>query len=134
MALGRETHVPNILAMALGFAVAAIGVCGIVAPSVLLDFGRSLQTTHSLYFVAIVRVVFGAVLLWVAPASRTPRILRLLGAAILIAGVLTPLFGVENARVVLDWWSGQGAWFTRVWSVVAVVFGLFVIFTVTRNR
>jgi hypothetical protein len=124
----------KLLAMALGLIVAAIGVLGVAAPSVLLEFGRSLQTTNALYSVAAVRVMFGAILLWVAPVSRTPKILRVLGVSIIIAGVFTPFFGVERSRAIFDWWSTQGSFFTRAWAIVAVVFGLFIVYAVAPPR
>ena len=124
----------KLLAMALGLIVAAIGVLGVAVPSVLLEFGRSLQTTNALYSVAAVRVMFGAILLWVAPVSRTPKILRVLGVSIIIAGVFTPFFGVERSRAIFDWWSTQGSFFTRAWAIVAVVFGLFIVYAVAAPR
>ena len=127
-------RVMMLLAMALGLIVAALGALGVAAPSVLLEFGRSLQTSNALYIVAAVRVMFGAILLWVAPASRTPKILRVLGVFIIIAGVVTPFFGVERARAMIDWWSTQGAYFTRAWALVAVAFGLFISYAVTSPR
>jgi uncharacterized membrane protein YidH (DUF202 family) len=127
-------HIANFLAMILGLAIAAVGALGVVAPSVLLEFGRSLQTTNVLYVVAAVRVVFGAALLWAAPRSRMPRILRVLGVLIIIAGVATPLFGIERSRAMFDWWSSQGAFFTRAWAIVAIAFGLFVVYAVSTPR
>ena len=126
--------IAKVLTMTLGLVVAAIGVLGVAAPSVLLEFGRSLQTTNALYIVAVVRVVFGAILLWVAPVSRTPKILRVLGAFIIIAGVITPFFGPERYHDMFDWWSTQGPLFTRAWAIVAVIFGLFVVYAVTSPR
>ena len=124
----------KILATALGLLIVAIGVLGVATPSVLLEFGRSLQTTNALYIVAAVRVIFGAVLLWVAPASRTPKILRVLGVLIIVVGLFTPFFGVERSRAMFDWWSTQGPLFTRVWAIVAVVFGLFIVYVITSPR
>lgn len=127
-------HISKLLAMVLGLAIAVVGLLGVAAPSVLLEFGRSLQTTNGLYVVAAIRVVFGAVLLWAAPRSRMPRILRLLGALIIIAGVSTPFLGIERFRAMFDWWSSQGAFFTRAWAVVAIAFGLFIAYAVTTRR
>ena len=101
---------------------------------VLLDFGRLLQTTNALYMVAAVRVMFGVILLWVAPVSRTPKILRVLGVLIIVAGLFTPSFGVERSRAMLDWWSTQDLLFTRALAIVAVVFGLFIVYAVTSPR
>lgn len=124
----------KLLAVALGLIVAAIGILGVAAPAVLLEFGRSLQTSNALYIVAAVRVMFGAVVLWVASVSRTPKIFRGLGVFFIIAGVLTPFFGVERSRAMFDWWSTQGSLFTRAWAVVAVVLGLFIVYEVASPR
>ena len=124
----------NILAMTLGFVVAAIGVLGIAAPSILLELERSLQSAGSLYFVAGCRVGFGAILLLASPDARTPRTFRVLGIFMIIAGVITPFFGVERSRVVLDWWSAQGSLFARAWPIAAVGFGIFVAYAALPRR
>jgi hypothetical protein len=118
--------IANLLAMVLGFVVAAIGVLGVAAPSVLLELGRSMQSAGALYVVAAVRVGFGTILFWAAPNSRTPRTLRILGIFMIIAGLVTPLVGAEPSRAVFDWWSTQGPFFARAWPIVAVGFGLFI--------
>ena len=125
--------VANILAMGLGFVIAAIGVLGVVAPSILLELGRSLQSAGALYVVAAVRVGFGSILFWAAPNSRTPRTLRILGIVFIIAGLVTPFFGVERTRAVFDWWSTHGSFFTRAGPVAAVGFGLFIAYS-TSSR
>ena len=127
-------HIAKLLAMILGLAIAGVGTLGVVAPSVLLEFGRSLQTTNALYVVAAVRVVFGAVLLWAAQGSRMPTLFRVVGALIIIAGAFTPFFGIERSRAMFDWWSSQGALFTRACAIVAIAFGLFVAYAVTSPR
>jgi hypothetical protein len=72
--------------------------------------------------------------LWVAPVARTPKLLRVLGAFIIVAGAVTPFFGVERTRALFVWWSMQGLLFTRAWAMVAVAFGLFIVYTVTPPR
>ena len=123
--------VANILAMGLGFVVAAIGVLALAAPSVLLELGRTLQSPSGLYVVAAVRVGFGIILIWAASNSRTPRTLRVLGIFIIIAGLITPFFGVDRTRAVFDWWSTQGSFFARAWPFAAIGFGLFLAYTTT---
>ncbi len=121
----------NLLAVALGLVVAAIGVLGVAAPSVLLEFARSLQSVGALYVIAAVRIGFGAILIWAASNSRTPRTLVILGVFIIIAGAATPFFGVERSRTVLDWWSSQGSFLTRAWPFAAVGFGVFIAYVAT---
>ena len=124
----------KVLAIAIGLIVGAIGVVGVVAPSLLLEYGRSLLTPTALYVVAALRIGIGTVLVRVAPVSRTPTVLRILGTFIIIAGVLTPFFGVEHSRAILDWWSNQGPSFMRLSLGLAIAFGLFIVYAVTSSR
>jgi len=124
----------KLLVMIIGLLIAAMGILGIAAPSVPLQVVRSLLTPSALYIVAAVRVCFGLLLVWVAPGSRAPIGLRVLGVLIVIAGVITPFFGVERSRAVLDWWSSQGAAFMRVGMGFAVVFGLVIVYAVAPRR
>jgi len=126
--------IANLLATALGFVVAAIGVLGIAAPAVLVELGRSLQSAGGLYVAAAIRVVFGAILIWAAPNSRTPRTLRFFGIFIIIAGFLTPFFGAERSRAMFGWWSTQGSFFTRVSPMVAIGLGLFIAYVASSPR
>jgi len=118
--------VANLLAMALGFVVAAIGVLSLVAPSILLEFGRTMQSPSVLYVVAAVRIGFGVILLWAATNSRTPRTLIVLGILIVIAGVVTPFLGRTGGA--FDWWS-TSSFFARAWPIAAVGLGLFIAYT-----
>jgi hypothetical protein len=124
----------NILAMALGFIVAGIGALGIAFPSVLLELGRSMQSSGALYVVAACRAGFGVILLWASPGSRTPRTFRILGILMIVAGVATWFFGADQSRAVFDWWVAQGSFVQRAWSVAAVGFGLFVAYAASSRR
>ena len=126
--------IASLLAMSLGFIVAAVGVLAMAFPSVLLDFGRSLQSPGALYVVAVARIAFGAILVWAASNSRTPRTLLVLGIFIVIAGLVTPFFGVDRSRSIFDWWLTQGSFFARAWPIVAIAFGIFIAYvTVPRG-
>ena len=124
----------RLLAATFGLIIVAIGALGVAGPAVLLELGRTLQTPSALYVVAAIRIVFGAVLLAVASGSRMPRTLRVLGIVIIIAGLLTPFFGVERTQAVLRWWSSQDPLLVRALAGVAIVFGIFIIHVVRRPR
>jgi len=80
------------------------------------------------------RVISGAVLVWVAAASRMPRTLRVIGGVVIVAGLLLPMFGVERTQAMLGWFSNQGSLFMRAWASMALIFGLFVIYVVNSPR
>lgn len=125
---------PKLLATVMAALIAALGVAGIASPSLLLEFGQSLQTPSALLVAAAMRIVFGAVLIWVAAASRMPRTLRVIGFLMILGGVLTPLFGVERFQAILGWFSSQGPLLMRAWAGTAVIFGLFLVYVVNAPR
>lgn len=55
---------------------------------------------------------------------------RIAAAVIIVAGLVTPLFGVERARAIVDWWVSHGSAFMRVWGGCALAFGLFLAYAV----
>lgn len=122
------------VAIAFGAVIAAIGIVGLADPVLLLDATSFMQTSVGLYIAAAFRVVFGVVLIWIAATSRMPRTLRILGAFIVLAGIIAPFIGVERVRAIVEWWSAQGVVFMRTWATVAVIFGIFIIYAVTPRR
>ena len=126
--------VRKLVATVMGALISAIGLVGLAAPSLLLEFGQSLQTPAALYVVAAVRIVFGAVLVWVASVSRMPSTLRVLGVVIIVLGLFTPLFGVERSQGALNWFSSQGPLLVRALASVAIIFGLFIIYAVNSRQ
>lgn len=120
------------VAMAMAAMIAAFGAVGVLAPSTFLNFAKPLLNPTALYVVAAVRIIFGALLLWVATESRMPKTVRVIGAVIVIAGLLTPFFGVERSEAVLNWWSTQDLLLVRGAAAVLTLLGLFVIYALSR--
>ena len=105
-----------------------------VAPDVLAATVRGFASPVGLWVAAALRVVLGLALVLAAPASRAPRVLRPLGAVVVVAGILTPFVGVERARAMLAWSSGQGPAFMSALASLALVFGGFIVWAVSPRR
>jgi hypothetical protein len=113
-----------IVALVLSLFVAAMGALGIISPLRLLGIVRQFQHPAGLYAAAILRVVLGVALFLASPNSRSPEVVRILGIIILVSGLITPLFGLERFRKLLNWWSARGTIFMRIWAGFALAFGL----------
>jgi len=124
----------KVLAIAIGLALGVIGLVGVVAPSIILDIGRSLLAPAALYAVAALRIGIGVVLVRAASASHVPTALRIVGIVVILAGVLTLFLGVEHSRAILDWWSNRGTTFMRVCLIGPMVVGLFIVYALTSPR
>jgi hypothetical protein len=121
---------------ALLFALFAIvvGIAGLAAPDGLIALGRYVGTPVGLYAVAALRVTIGIVLVRVAPVSRVPRTLRVVGACVIVAGLALPFFGVERTRAILDWEATQGTAVIRGAAGLLVAIGGFIAFAVAPRR
>jgi hypothetical protein len=124
----------KVFAKAIGLGIGAIGLVGVVTPSIILDIGRSLLTPAALYTVAALRIGIGVVLVRYASASRLPSVLRIVGIVIIIVGVLTLFLGVERSRAILDWWSNQGSTFMRFCLIGPMAVGLFIVYALSSPR
>ena len=127
-------NILKFLATLMSLAIASLGVLGVAAPGVLLEFAGSLLVPPALYGVAAVRIVFGALLVLVATESRMPRTLRVIGVLIVVAGLLTPLLGAERTASILAWMSAQAPLLVRAVAVVPVLVGAFFAYAINPRR
>ena len=119
-----------LIALTFSILVAVVGAVGIVVPALLLAIAGLFVTPVGLYAAAAFRLVLGTAVVVAAPTSRTPTTLRILGVVIIVGGLVTPLLGVERARMFVAWWATQGSAFLRAWAGVALVFGLFLAYAI----
>ena len=112
------------VALGLSILLAALGTLGLVSPQRLADLARRFLTPGGLYLAAVIRILFGVVLVFAAPTSRAPEFVRVIGIISIVAGAMTPLLRADQHRKILDWWTARGSGFMRIWSAVGLVLGL----------
>ena len=91
------------IALTVALFAIVVGLVGLVSPESLVTVGRYVVTPFGLYAVAALRVGIGLLLILVAPTSRAPRTLRVFGTIVLVAGLATPLIGVDRVKTILEW-------------------------------
>jgi hypothetical protein len=92
-----------VAAIAVAVVFIALGLTATVAPDLAIAGSRHLVSTAGIYAAAALRIGVGAALLLVARGSRAPGILRIMGAALLVAGFTMPMLGLENAKARIEW-------------------------------
>ena len=122
------------LALLAALFVMVVGLVGVFTPDSLIAVGRYVVTPAGLYAIAAVRAAIGLLLMLVAPMSRTPKTLRALGAVVFVAGLVTPFFGVERSRAILDWEATQGTVIIRGGAALALALGGLLAFSVASGR
>jgi hypothetical protein len=110
--------------------VAGMGVLGLVSPARIVSFVSCWQSKTGLWVAFIVRLAFGISLWLVAPASRTPVVLRALAVVSVVSALVLPFIGVARFKSILSWWFSRSPGFMRVWLAVALVFGVFILWSV----
>jgi hypothetical protein len=123
-----------LLALLIGLLLVVQGVLGLVAPDVFVTTIRFIQTPSVMYVAAVLRVVFGVVLVRAAAGSRAPRFFRVFGFIIVIGGLLTPFVGVWASQHILGWWSASGPALVCVFAGVSLALGVLIIYAVAPHR
>jgi hypothetical protein len=118
----------RLLGLVIGSLVILASASSFAAPDLRLSLERSMMTPAGLYAISALRIAIGLVFVLVAPASRAPRTLRVLGLIVMIAGLITPWFGVARARAALNWWASAGPLLMRLDAGVGMAIGGFLVY------
>lgn len=116
--------------VAFGFAllVLAVGLAGAVVPASLVWLAGRFATRGAFYVLGAVRIAFGALLIAVAPSSRAPRGLRVLGVVIVALGLAAAIAGfaaLGEARDVITAWQRADPALLRLTSLIPLAIGGF---------
>jgi hypothetical protein len=122
------------LAFVVGLLILAVGVIGIVVPSVLVWIAGRFESPLAWYALAVVRILFGLLLLLVAKSSRAPRTLGVVAFIPLVAGLAIPFVGVARARATVYAWSLQGPGVLRLSAIPVLVLGGFIAYACAPGR
>jgi hypothetical protein len=124
----------KILGLLIGALMICIGVIALVAPGSFLVGAEYSLTPKGLYIIAALRIVVGFVLLIAASTSRLPTTMRVFGVIAVVAGITTPLMGVDRARAIFTWSSTYGTGVIRIWGVIALLIGAVIAFAFAGSR
>jgi hypothetical protein len=135
----RKTAMLKTSAFVIGLGICAIGVASIVAPSCLAGLAQQFAAAgaFAFYLVALVRIAVGLILILAAPASRSPKALRVLGCVVLIVGIatgLTGLMAMGEAHSAIEWWLRQGTNAFRLAAFVILILGGFIAYACAPAR
>jgi hypothetical protein len=121
--------------MPLAFVVAGIltvlGIAAAAAPDFVVASSRRMVSPTGIYAAAMLRVVIGLSLVLLAPGSSAPKVLRLMGLAVLVVGMVLPLQGVDGAKARIEWEAAHTT-FLRLEGLVFVWAG-YVIYKLSRT-
>jgi len=116
----------KIIALFIATLMVLLGLTGVFWPEGVMELAKYSFTASGIYIMAIVRVVIGALLFIAAPAARTPKMLRVIGAIIFAAGVGSFFLSPARGQELIEWWAARGPDTFRIVACVPLIAGLLV--------
>ena len=120
----------RIIVLLTGVSLCMFAAWGLWAPQKILQTVKGIMDRDwGVYLAVIVRLVLGIALVLYAPDSRFPTTFLILGWIAIAAAVAAALLGRVRLQRFVDWWIEK---FTpvgiRLWLLIAMVFGAFLIY------
>lgn len=115
-----------------GAFIALMGLMGLFSPAKLVGVVAALfDGMAGLWVAAGMRLVIGVLMVLTASQSRYPFAFWLIGLIAIVAAVVGLLMGKDRVRKFVMWWVEKPSGFTRLWSIIAIAFGVFVYYGLT---
>lgn len=119
----------QIVVLLMGALVALLSSWGMAFPARLMRVVRGIMDeSWGMVLAVVLRIVLGVSLVLAAPTTQFPVAFKLLGCLALIAAVSIPVMGRERLVSVLDWFYRLPTAVTRLWLMLGVLFGGFLLY------
>jgi len=122
------------LAFAVGLLIAAAGIVMVAVPGFVLGLAQHPMVSAQLYASAVIRIGIGLLFWRVASVSRTPALLRVLGAMGLTVGVATLFVGVDRAQAIASWVCHQSLGTVRTFGLLPLALGAAIMYACAPVR
>jgi hypothetical protein len=106
-----------------------VGIIILINPEIIFGLLRKHSDKIELHILAVViRLILGAFLLYSADASKYPLAIEIIGWLSIIAAVFLAVIGRKNFSKLMAWALSLMKPVSRVGGILAVAFGLFIVY------
>jgi len=117
----------TLLIAIIGALIAFTGALGILSPGKFRELLQRWPSRGRFWFAVLVRLLIGALFLWLADELRYPLAMKILGGISIVAAVGILLMGRESLDRLVNWWLGRGDGLVRLSTLLAMLFGVFLV-------
>ena len=110
----------------IGNLIAAIGLVAFVRPGFLRQTLLYCEEGQRLLMISLFRVALGAFMVYAAPQTGHSQVIWIVGLILIVAGLVGLLMGRDRLVGMLRWWVSRSDAVARLWSLVAVAFGVLI--------
>jgi hypothetical protein len=120
-----------VLALGVALFIFVMGAWGVFAPGSIFAFISGWSSKTGFWLAVLLRLSFGLALWFAAPDTRSPMLLRGLGALAIVMAAALPAIGYARFERVIEWWTNRTPFVMRLWSLVAVAIGGLVLWSLS---
>ena len=118
----------DILAIALIIVFVGLpGATALIKPASLFTFIDRFRSVKGRYIAGAIRVTIGIVFWFAAESSRDPDTVSFFSGLLIIAGIVTLLFGQKLFEDMLSWFAKWPQIAVRLWGATAVALAIWLI-------
>jgi len=118
-----------VLIIIFGALTLLIGIVIVINPEVIFGFLRNNLDKLVLHILAVViRIVLGALLIYQSNISKFPLVIEVIGWLSIVAAIFLAVMGRRNFNRLMSWALSLVKPIGRVGGVLAVAFGVFLIY------
>lgn len=116
---------------ALGAVIVLVGLVGLGQPGRFRAMFEAMDSQTRFVLGVGIRLVMGALLLWVADELRYPQVMRILGVVAIAAALGILVAGRARLDRLVDWWMRLDDGLLRLSAAFAAAFGAFLVYVAT---
>jgi hypothetical protein len=119
----------NIIVSVIGWVLVAEGLLGIIRPHLMLEQFLGWSPDLRLYATVGSRIVIGLLLFFAAPSCRLPRVIRIIGIIMFVAGFVYIFIGASRLGSIVEWISGKPSLVIQLLYLLAIILGGFLVYS-----
>lgn len=118
------------LVQLIGLLVFGFGLVMLAAPALMRRVLGWAKEGKRVYLFATLRMLMGACLFLVIPVARLRELALVLGTMLFVSGGILFTAGPAKLAGLFDWWLAQSNTVLRLMALMAVLFGVLIIYVV----
>ncbi len=111
--------------------IVLLSAYGFIQPLVLTSFVRRFMAGLGLWVAVVARLILALLLWFSAPLSHTPVTFQVLAILALVAAIGLPIIGAQRILKLLDWVASWRQLAIRLWCLLGVGFGGFLLWSIS---
>lgn len=119
-----------IFVKSIGIVVTGLGIAFLLNQKALKQCMYFCEQGKRLYYVGILRVIFGIILLVGSGLCRLTGVVAAIGVLVLVSGILIFVMGIGKVKTMLKWWQGRPPFILRLMALIATLIGLLLLYSV----